>query len=73
MVWVVGAKGTPGEITTTLHGLVQETMRDPAVVSSLASTLLEPVTESVDQTKTFIANEIVRAKRLLESVNFQPA
>jgi len=66
-------KSTPGEITTTVHDLVQETMRDPAVVSSLTSTLLEPVTESIDQTKTFIANEIVRAKRLLESVNFQPA
>lgn len=66
-------KGTPGEITTTVHGLVQDIMRDPAVVSSLQSTLLEPVTESVDQTKAFIANEIVRAKRLLESVNFQPA
>jgi tripartite-type tricarboxylate transporter receptor subunit TctC len=66
-------KGTPGGITATVHNLVQETMRDPAVVSSLTSTLLEPVTESIDQTKTFIADEIVRAKRLLESVNFQPA
>jgi tripartite-type tricarboxylate transporter receptor subunit TctC len=66
-------KGTPGEITTTVHSLVQDIMRDPAVVSSLQSTLLEPVTESVDQTKAFIASEIVRAKRLLESVNFQPA
>jgi tripartite-type tricarboxylate transporter receptor subunit TctC len=66
-------KGTPGEITATVHDLVQEIMRDPAVVNSLTSTLLEPVTESIDQTKTFIANEIVRAKRLLESVNFQPA
>jgi tripartite-type tricarboxylate transporter receptor subunit TctC len=66
-------KGTPGEITTRVHDLVQDTMRDPAVVSSLTSTLLEPVTESIDQTRTFIANEITRAKRLLESVNFQPA
>jgi tripartite-type tricarboxylate transporter receptor subunit TctC len=66
-------KGTPGEITTTVHDLVQEIMRDPTVVSSLTSTLLEPVSESIDETRTFIANEIARAKRLLESVNFQPA
>jgi tripartite-type tricarboxylate transporter receptor subunit TctC len=66
-------KGTPNEIKTTVHELVQETMRDPAVVASLTSTLLEPVTESIDQTKAFIGSEIVRARKLLESVNFQPA
>jgi tripartite-type tricarboxylate transporter receptor subunit TctC len=69
-VWA--PKGTPGEIKTTVHDLIQETMRDPAVASSLTSTLLEPVTESVDQSKAFISSEIVRAKKLLESVNFQP-
>jgi tripartite-type tricarboxylate transporter receptor subunit TctC len=66
-------KGTPGEIATTVHDMVQEIMRDPKVVDSLKANLLEPVTESTDQTKTFIANEITRAKRLLQSVNFQPA
>jgi tripartite-type tricarboxylate transporter receptor subunit TctC len=66
-------KGTPGEITTTMHDLVQEIMHDPKVVDSLKANLLEPVTESTDQTKAFIASEITRAKRLLQSVNFQPA
>jgi tripartite-type tricarboxylate transporter receptor subunit TctC len=66
-------KGTPGEITTTMHDLVQEIMHDPKVVDSLKANLLEPVTESADQTKAFIASEITRAKRLLQSVNFQPA
>ncbi len=66
-------KGTPNEIKTTVHDLVQDTMRDPAVIKSLTSTLLEPVTESIDQSKAFIASEIVRARKLLESVNFQPA
>ncbi len=70
-VWA--PKGTPGEIKTTVHELIQQTMRDPAVVSTLTSTLLEPVTESVDRTKAFIGSEIVRAKKLLQSVNFQPA
>lgn len=66
-------KGTPDEITTSMHDLVQEIMHDPKVVDSLRVNLLEPVTESTDQTKAFIASEITRAKRLLESVNFQPA
>jgi tripartite-type tricarboxylate transporter receptor subunit TctC len=70
-VWA--PKGTPVEIQTTVHDLIQETMRDAAVVGSLTTTLLEPVTESVDQTKMFIRNEIVRAGKLLASVNFQPA
>jgi tripartite-type tricarboxylate transporter receptor subunit TctC len=56
-----------------VHDLIQDTMRDPAVIKSLTTTLLEPVTESIDQTKTFIASEIVRARKLLQSVNFQPA
>ena len=65
-------KGTPREIQTTINALVQETMRDPAVISILSKTLLEPITESIDQTKTFIHREIVRAHELLQSVNFQP-
>jgi tripartite-type tricarboxylate transporter receptor subunit TctC len=65
-------KGTPREIQLTINALVQEAMRDPSVISILNKTLLEPVTESIDQTKTFIRQEIVRANELLRSVNFQP-
>ena len=32
-----------------------------------------PVTESVDETKRFIASEIVRARELLRSVKFEPS
>jgi hypothetical protein len=48
-------------------------MRDPAVVSRLRATLIEPVAESIDDTKAFIRSEIVRAGDLLKSVNFQPS
>jgi tripartite-type tricarboxylate transporter receptor subunit TctC len=65
-------KGTPHDIQATLNGLVQDTMRDPAIVAKLNSTLLVPVTESIDQTKTFIHQEIARARDLLTSVDFQP-
>ena len=47
-------------------------MRDWAVVAKLTATLLEPVAESVDDTKRFIRSEIVRAGDLLKSVDFQP-
>ena len=45
---------------------MQETMRDPAIVSRLTHQLLEPVAESIDDTKEFIASEIIRARELLK-------
>ncbi len=65
-------KGTSQEICGRVNALMQETMRDPAIVSRLTSQVLEPVTESIDQTKAFIRNEISRATELLRSVNYQP-
>ena len=65
-------KGTPREIQLQLNALVQETMRDPAVVQRLTTTLIEPVTESIEDTRKFIRSEITRAGELLKSVNFQP-
>jgi hypothetical protein len=47
-------------------------MGDPAVIAKLTETLLVPIAESIDQTKTFIHQEIVRSRELLQSVNFQP-
>src|SRR5262249_56467619 len=70
-VWA--PKGTPKEIQATLNTLVQDTMRDPAVVKRLTATLIEPIGESIDASKAFIRSEIVRAGELLKSVNFQPA
>ena len=65
-------KGTPRDISEKVNGLMQETMRDPAVVSRLTTQLLEPVAEGIDESKKFIANEIGRARELLKLVNFQP-
>lgn len=69
-VWA--PKGTPAEITSKLNALVQETMKDPAIVSRLTTTLIEPVAESAEATRKFIRSEIVRASELLKSVNFEP-
>ena len=70
-VWA--PKGTPREISEKVNALIRETMRDPAVVSKLNTTLLEPVAESIDDSRKFIASEIARARELLKLVNFQPA
>jgi tripartite-type tricarboxylate transporter receptor subunit TctC len=70
-VWA--PKGTPPEIAGKVNQLIQDTMRDPAIVKRLTTTLIEPVAESIDDTKKFIRSEIVRAGDLLKSVNFQPS
>jgi tripartite-type tricarboxylate transporter receptor subunit TctC len=70
-VWA--PKGLPADVAAKVNSLLQDTMRDPAVVSRLRATLIEPVAESIDDTKAFIRSEIVRAGDLLKSVNFQPS
>jgi tripartite-type tricarboxylate transporter receptor subunit TctC len=69
-VWV--PKGTPASIQGALNALVQDTMRNPEIVARLTKTLIEPVAESIADTRKFIRSEIVRAGELLKSVNFQP-
>jgi len=65
-------RGTPAEIVQRVNTLMNETMRDAATVQRLTGQILEPVTETIDETKRFIASEIARATELLRSVNYQP-
>jgi len=69
-VWA--PKGTPAAICAGINALMQETMREPAMVQRLTSQVLEPVTESIEQSRRFIGSEINRATALLRSVNYQP-
>ena len=69
-VWA--PKGTPAAICGQVNALMQETMREPAMVQRMASQVLEPVTESIQQSRDFIGREITRATALLRSVNYQP-
>jgi tripartite-type tricarboxylate transporter receptor subunit TctC len=64
-------KGTPRPVQETINAVIQETMRDPAIVERLTKTLLEPKAESIEDSRKFIRSEIVRAGELLKSVNFQ--
>lgn len=65
-------KGTPLDIREKVNALMREMVADPAVLKRLETTLLEPVSETIEQTRTFIANEVPRQAALLKSVNFQP-
>jgi tripartite-type tricarboxylate transporter receptor subunit TctC len=69
-VWA--PKGTPGEIVQRINALMRETMQEAAIVERMKQLILEPVTETPEQAKAFIAAEIVRARELLRSVNFEP-
>ena len=69
-VWA--PKGTPVEIQQKINTLMNETMRDPEISERLKNQILEPVTETIEETKKFIAAEIVRARELLKLVNFEP-
>jgi tripartite-type tricarboxylate transporter receptor subunit TctC len=70
-VW--GPKGTPADVKAKIHQLVQDTMAEVETAARLRSTLIEPVRESSEDSRKFIASEITRAKELLKLVNFEPA
>jgi len=64
---------TPPEIVARANAVIQETMREPAIVERLQKTLIVPVSEGIDATKAFIRSEIVRSGQLLDSVKFEPS
>ncbi|MDC7786135.1 tripartite tricarboxylate transporter substrate binding protein [Rhodoplanes sp. TEM] len=65
-------KGTPLAIREQINAVMREAMADPEVQKRLESTLLEPVVETIDETKSYIARDVPRLAALLKSVNFQP-
>ncbi len=69
-VWA--PRGTPAEINEGVNALMRETMRDTAITQRLRAQLLEPVDETIAQSRAFIRAEIERATTLLRSVNYQP-
>jgi tripartite-type tricarboxylate transporter receptor subunit TctC len=64
-------KGTPREICERINALMRETMRDPAIVQRLSATLLEPVVETIEESKTFIAAEVPKHVALLKKAGFE--
>jgi tripartite-type tricarboxylate transporter receptor subunit TctC len=64
-------KGTPREICERVNALMRETMRDPAIVERLNKSLLEPVVETIDESKAFIAAEVPKNVALLRKAGFE--
>jgi tripartite-type tricarboxylate transporter receptor subunit TctC len=64
-------KGTPLDIRQRINDLMRETMRDPAIVQRLNTSLLEPVVETIAETKAFIAAEVPRHVALLKKAGFE--
>jgi hypothetical protein len=50
---------------------MRETMRDPAIVERLNKSLLEPVVETIDESKVFIAAEVPKSVALLKKAGFE--
>ena len=64
-------KGTPGEICARINALMRETMQDAGVVKRLNASLLEPVVETSEQSKAFIAAEVPKHVALLKKAGFE--
>ncbi|MCZ8183804.1 MAG: tripartite tricarboxylate transporter substrate-binding protein [Beijerinckiaceae bacterium] len=70
-VWA--PKGTPRAIQEKVNAMIQATMKDPGTAEKLRATLIEPVAESIDETRAFIKSEVARAGELLKLINYQPS
>jgi len=64
-------KGTPREIRDRINALMRETMQEPAIVQRLNTSLLEPVVETSEQSKAFIAAEVPKHVALLKKAGFE--
>ena len=66
-------KGTPREIQEKVNAMIQATMKDPVISGKLKATLIEPISESIAETRAFIRSEVVRSGELLKSINYEPS
>ena len=64
-------KGTPREICQRINALMRDMMRDAAVIERLNASLLEPVVETIEETKAFIATEVPKHVALLKQAGFE--
>jgi len=69
-VWA--PKGTPRDICENINAMMRQAEGEPAVARRLQDTGLEPVAETIEQTRQFIAADVPRQAALLKSVNFAP-
>lgn len=65
-------KGTPLEIRQRVNDVMREALADPEFIARLEKLLLEPVVETIDETRAFIKTEVDRQVELLKSFDFKP-
>ena len=64
-------KGTPREICERINALMRETVQEPEIVKRLNASLLEPVVETIAQSRAFIAAEVPKHVALLKKAGFE--
>ena len=64
-------KGTPREICQRINALMRETVQEPAIVQRLNASLLEPVVETIEETRAYIAAEVPKHVALLKKAGFE--
>ena len=65
-------RNTPPDRVATLNTAINSAVRELARSGTLSSLGLEPVTETPDQFKRFIAAEVAQGSELLKSTGFKP-
>lgn len=69
-VWA--PKDTPAERVAALNAAINTAVRELARSGALASLGIEPVTESAEQFKRFIATDVMQGAELLKGAGFKP-
>jgi tripartite-type tricarboxylate transporter receptor subunit TctC len=69
-VWA--PRGTPADRVTTLNEAINAAVKELAKSGALASLGIDPVTETPEQFRRFIAAEVTQGSELLKSAGFRP-
>ena len=69
-VWA--PKDTPADRIAALNGAINAAMSELGKSGALASLGIEPVTESPEQFRRYIAEEVAQGTELLKSAGFKP-
>ncbi len=69
-VWA--PKDTPAERVAFLHTTINQAMAELGKTGALAKLGVEPVTESIEQFKRYVANDVAQNAELLKSAGFRP-
>jgi tripartite-type tricarboxylate transporter receptor subunit TctC len=67
-----GPKDLPKEIVARVNAVLNEAVREPAVIEKLAALGFEPASGTPDEVAAIIASDLARNTALLNSIKFEP-